>query len=132
MKTLNCSLPATAGSARRLSVRGRQACLYYLELPRVDISGLNQRPRAETGPTFQLALPEGGSYISPSVSRDGKWMAYDTYSPGKPNAILLRDLSTGADHFLDEKGRRARIEAFSSSTLRPSTEKLQFLLTGHA
>jgi Tol biopolymer transport system component/DNA-binding winged helix-turn-helix (wHTH) protein len=58
------------------------------------------------GPTFQLALPEGGSYSSPSLSRDGKWMTYDTYSAGKPNTILLRDLSTGTDHILDEKGRR--------------------------
>ena len=58
------------------------------------------------GPTFQLALAEGGSYTSPSLSRDGKWMAYDTYNPGKPNTILLRDLNTGTDHILDEKGRR--------------------------
>ncbi|HET6218189.1 MAG TPA: hypothetical protein VFE27_14290, partial [Acidobacteriaceae bacterium] len=57
------------------------------------------------GPTFQLALPEGGSYTSPSLSRDGKWMAYDTSKPGKPNTILLRDLSSGTDHILDEKGR---------------------------
>jgi eukaryotic-like serine/threonine-protein kinase len=58
------------------------------------------------GPTFQLALPEGGSYTSPSLSRDGKWMAYDTSNPGKPNTILLRDLNSGTDHILDEKDRR--------------------------
>lgn len=33
-------------------------------------------------------------------------MAYDTYIPGKPNAILVRDLSTDRDHILDEDGRR--------------------------
>ena len=57
------------------------------------------------GPTFQLALAEGGSFTSPSLSRDGKKMAYDTYIPGKPNTILMRDLSTDRDHILDEDGR---------------------------
>jgi hypothetical protein len=33
-------------------------------------------------------------------------MAYDTSNTGKPNTILLRDLSTGTDHFLDDKGRQ--------------------------
>jgi Tol biopolymer transport system component len=68
----------------------------------ISISNRGQK----LGPTFQLALPEGGSHTSPSLSRDGKWMAYDTYIPGKPNTILLRDLSAGTDHILDEKGRR--------------------------
>ena len=36
------------------------------------------------GPTFQLPLPEGGSYTSPSLSRDGRWMAYDTSNPASP------------------------------------------------
>jgi hypothetical protein len=57
------------------------------------------------GPTFQLPLPESGTHVSPSLSRDGKWMAYDTSKPGKPNTILLRDLGTGTDHLLDDKGR---------------------------
>lgn len=57
------------------------------------------------GPTLQLPFPEGGDYSSPSLSRDGRWMAYDNSNPGKPNTILLRDLSTGTDHFLDDKGR---------------------------
>ena len=57
------------------------------------------------GPTFQLPLPVGGIHISPSVSRDGKWMAYDSSIPGKPDSIVLRDLSTGTDHLLDDKGR---------------------------
>ena len=58
------------------------------------------------GPTLQLPLPEGGSYSSPSLSRDGKWMAYDTSNLGRPNTIRLRDLSTDADHFLDDQGRQ--------------------------
>jgi eukaryotic-like serine/threonine-protein kinase len=57
------------------------------------------------GPTLQLPPPEGGIHFSPSVSRDGKWMAYDSSNPGKPNTIWLRDLSTGTDHLLDENGR---------------------------
>jgi eukaryotic-like serine/threonine-protein kinase len=56
-------------------------------------------------PTLQLPLPEGGSHRSPSVSRDGKWMAYDSANPGKPNTIVLRDMSTAIDHVLDDKGR---------------------------
>jgi Tol biopolymer transport system component len=32
-------------------------------------------------------------------------MAYDSYIPGTPESILLRDLSTGTDHLLDDKGR---------------------------
>ena len=63
----------------------------------------------KVGPTFQLRLPEGGTFSSPSVSRDGKWMAYDASIPGEPNTIRLRDLSTDTDHFLDEKGRRPHL-----------------------
>jgi Tol biopolymer transport system component/DNA-binding winged helix-turn-helix (wHTH) protein len=58
------------------------------------------------GPTLQLPFPEGGVNSSPSVSRDGKWMAYDTSYPATANTIRLRDLSTGTDHILDDKGRR--------------------------
>ncbi len=58
------------------------------------------------GPTLQLPLPEGVIYSSPSVSRDGRWMAYDASIPGKANTVLLRDLSTGSDHLLDDKGRQ--------------------------
>jgi DNA-binding winged helix-turn-helix (wHTH) protein/dipeptidyl aminopeptidase/acylaminoacyl peptidase len=57
------------------------------------------------GPIFQLPLPQARTHLSPSVSRDGKWMAYDSYNPGKPDSIVLRDLSTGTDHLLDDKGR---------------------------
>jgi len=57
------------------------------------------------GPSVQLPLLDAGSYSSPSVSRDGRWMAYNSFNIGKPDAILLRDLSTGTDHLLDDKDR---------------------------
>jgi Tol biopolymer transport system component/DNA-binding winged helix-turn-helix (wHTH) protein len=59
----------------------------------------------KTGPTLQLPLPEGSSR-SPSVSRDGKWMAYNSSTLGKSDLIRLRDLASGADRVLDEIGRR--------------------------
>jgi Tol biopolymer transport system component/DNA-binding winged helix-turn-helix (wHTH) protein len=59
----------------------------------------------KSGPTLQLPLPEG-DFRSPSVSRDGRWMAYDSSVLGKSNLILLRDLARGTDRVLDEMGRR--------------------------
>jgi Tol biopolymer transport system component/DNA-binding winged helix-turn-helix (wHTH) protein len=59
----------------------------------------------KSGPTLQLPLPEG-DFRSPSVSRDGRWMAYNSSVLGKSNLILLRDLTSGADRVLDEMGRR--------------------------
>ena len=40
----------------------------------ISISGRGQK----LAPTLQLPLPEGGWHSSPSVSRDGRWMAYDS------------------------------------------------------
>jgi Tol biopolymer transport system component/DNA-binding winged helix-turn-helix (wHTH) protein len=57
-------------------------------------------------PTLQLSLSGGGDERSPSVSRDGRWLAYDTTRPGKPNTILIRDLRNDADRFADDKDRR--------------------------
>jgi Tol biopolymer transport system component len=85
------------------------------------------------GPTFQLALPEGGSYSSPSLSRDGKWMAYDTSNPGKPNTILLRDLNTGTDHILDEKGRReSGLGDNEATSISPDGSRVIFSRDGKA
>ncbi len=85
------------------------------------------------GPTFQLALPEGGSYTSPSLSRDGKWMAYDTSNPGKPNTILLRDLNTGTDHILDEKGRReSGLGENGETSISPDGSRVIFKRDGKA
>ena len=120
MKTRNWSLPAMAGSApaalrRRTAnsptISGAPACRY--------IKSQSAIAARKLGPTLQLPLPDGGTYSSPSVSRDGKWMAYDSSIPGKPNSILLRDLSTGTDHFLDDKG----------SSLRADPMKIRFLRT---
>ena len=57
------------------------------------------------GPSVQLPLLDAGSYTYPSVSRDGRWMAYNSFNIGKPDTILLRDLSAGTDHLLDDKDR---------------------------
>jgi DNA-binding winged helix-turn-helix (wHTH) protein/Tol biopolymer transport system component len=76
------------------------------------------------GPTLQLPLPSGGTHSSPSVSRDGKWMAYDTNNPGKPNTVLLRDLRTGIDHFVDDKGRQPGGDSFAS--ISPDGSKVIF------
>ena len=57
------------------------------------------------GPSLQLPLLDAGSYTSPSVSRDGRWMAYNSFHNGKPDTILLRNLSTGTDHLVDDKDR---------------------------
>jgi eukaryotic-like serine/threonine-protein kinase len=85
------------------------------------------------GPTFQLALPEGGSYTSPSLSRDGKWMAYDTSKPGKPNTILLRDLSSGTEHILDEKGRRETgLGVNGETSISPDGSRVIFKRDGKA
>jgi Tol biopolymer transport system component len=59
------------------------------------------------GPTLQLPLPESGAHGSPSVSRDGIWMTYNTSLPGdQAITIRLRNLITGADHLLDDKDRK--------------------------
>jgi DNA-binding winged helix-turn-helix (wHTH) protein/Tol biopolymer transport system component len=76
------------------------------------------------GPTLQLPLPEGGNTSSPSLSRDGKWMAYDTSYPGRPNTIRLRDLSTGTDHFLDDKGRHPG--GVGSTSISPDGSRVIF------
>jgi Tol biopolymer transport system component/DNA-binding winged helix-turn-helix (wHTH) protein len=57
----------------------------------------------DRGLMFQLPLTEGATHFSPSVSRDGKWLAYSSVTIGKPDTILLRNLSTGTDHFLDDQ-----------------------------
>jgi DNA-binding winged helix-turn-helix (wHTH) protein/Tol biopolymer transport system component len=65
----------------------------------ISISNRGQK----LGPTFQLPLHEAEFHNSPSVSHDGKWMAYVTATPGKPHSIVLRNLSTGTEHILDDK-----------------------------
>jgi eukaryotic-like serine/threonine-protein kinase len=81
---------------------------YDLSASSVSIYQISMDDRGQKlGPTFQLPLPEGAIYSSPSVSRDGRWMAYDASIPRMANTVLLRDLRTGADHLLDDTGRQA-------------------------
>jgi len=58
------------------------------------------------GPALQLVLTDEGDDIAPSVSRDGRWMAYNATRPGRPGATFLRDLKTSAERFLEDKGHR--------------------------
>ena len=91
----------TSGSASadgKVAYRVRESSDAIYQIP---ISERGQK----LGPTFQLPLPLAGTHLSPSVSRDGTQMAYDSYDPGKPDSFLLRDLRTGTDHLLDDKGR---------------------------
>jgi Tol biopolymer transport system component len=61
----------------------------------------------KAAPTQQLSFSEQGDEQSPSLSRDGRWMVYNATRPGKPNSILLRDLSTDTDRVLDDRDRTA-------------------------
>jgi Tol biopolymer transport system component/DNA-binding winged helix-turn-helix (wHTH) protein len=74
------------------------------------------------GPPLQLPLAEGGIYFSPSLSHDGRWMAYDATLTGKPNMIVLRDLASDVDHVMDEVGRRSHGE----TTISPDGSKVAF------
>jgi eukaryotic-like serine/threonine-protein kinase len=56
------------------------------------------------GSTLQLPLPEGNYYSSPSLSRDGRWMAYASTEPGARPVVMLTDLDKGTSHLLDDKG----------------------------
>jgi DNA-binding winged helix-turn-helix (wHTH) protein/Tol biopolymer transport system component len=61
------------------------------------------------GPALQVPLPEGGNYRSPSASRDGIQMVYYFAKPREMSPVFLRNLSTGADHLLEEDGSGASI-----------------------
>ena len=77
----------------------------------------------KSGPTVQLTVPEG-DFRSPSVSRDGRWMAYSSSVLGKSNLILLRDLASGADRVLDEVGRRP--DSGGETSISPDGSKVIF------
>jgi DNA-binding winged helix-turn-helix (wHTH) protein/dipeptidyl aminopeptidase/acylaminoacyl peptidase len=77
-----------------------------------------------SGPTLQLPLPDGDAITSPVLSRDGRWMAYDTWRPGKSNTVKLRDLRSGTDRSLDELvGPRERKREI---TISPDGSKVIF------
>jgi eukaryotic-like serine/threonine-protein kinase len=77
-------------------------------------------------PILQLPLQDGGSHSSPSLSRDGNWMAYDSLNAGKADTILLRDLRTGKDHFLDDKGRSPQPAGQGQVSISPDGSRVVF------
>ena len=76
------------------------------------------------GPTQQLLLSGEGDDRSPSVSRDGRWMVYSATRPGKPNVVLLRDLSGVADRFLADN--RDRRPGYGVTSISPDGSKIIF------
>jgi DNA-binding winged helix-turn-helix (wHTH) protein/Tol biopolymer transport system component len=71
-----------------------------------SIYQISINPRGQkSAPTLQLPLREAEFHNSPSVSHDGKWMAYVTDTPGKPDLVVLRNLNTGSEHLLDDNDR---------------------------
>jgi eukaryotic-like serine/threonine-protein kinase len=86
----------------------------------IAIGGRGQKP----DPTFQLPLHEA-FYNSPSVSHDGKWMAYVTDTPGMPYSVVLRNLSTGTVHLLDDKDLQRNGDVVTSISPDGSTVAFQ-------
>jgi eukaryotic-like serine/threonine-protein kinase len=60
----------------------------------------------KSGPLENLSLHEANKQGAPSLSRNGKWMVYESAAPGKPDSIRIRDLTSSKDRLLDDKGRR--------------------------
>lgn len=84
---------------------------------------INERGQKQ-GPTVQLSFSEEGSYSAPSVSRDGRWLLYGAYLLGKPRAMMLRDLRTGVDRFLDDKAHP--IDIGGDTSISPDGSKIIF------
>jgi Tol biopolymer transport system component len=81
----------------------------------------------KVGPTVQLAFPEGGSYTSPSLTRDGKLLAYNAYRPGKPNTFLLKNLENGGEKIVDEMdGIRGALVEDSGISVSPDGSRILF------
>jgi Tol biopolymer transport system component/DNA-binding winged helix-turn-helix (wHTH) protein len=78
----------------------------------------------KSGPTVQLPLLEGVDYRSPSLSRDGRWLVYDARVGGEFNYIRLKDLISGADRLLDDKGRQSG--ETGETTISPDGSKVTF------
>ncbi len=80
--------------------------LYSTSSGTYSIFDIPTRDGRRSGPIDQLRVSQGSDDQSPSVSRDGRWMAYDTTTSDKQNSILLRDMTNGTDKLLDDRGRR--------------------------
>jgi Tol biopolymer transport system component len=61
----------------------------------------------KSGPASEVPLTPGTDSYSPSISRDGRWLAYVEDTPGKSNNVVLTDLKSGKNHTLDEASRRS-------------------------
>jgi len=78
----------------------------------------------KVGPTVQLSL-SGRDERSLSVSREGRWMVYDATRPGTPNTVLPRDLRSGADRLLDDRGRERG--SGGATSISPDGSKVIFV-----
>jgi Tol biopolymer transport system component len=58
----------------------------------------------------------------PTVSRDGRWLAYVEDTPGKSNNVVLTDLKSGKNRILDEASRRSNY----SVRISPDGSKVSF------
>jgi Tol biopolymer transport system component len=56
----------------------------------------------EQGPVAEVPLTEGARYFSPSVSRNGRWMAYTEEGVGK-HSIVVRDFASGTNKTVEEQ-----------------------------
>ena len=106
-----------------VSVDGKVAYLTFREawaIHEIPFFGGHGNQVRKQSPTVQLALPVGGDYRSPSVSRNGQWMAYTSSEPANPSRILLRDLGSGTDHLLDDRGHTGGV------SIAPDGSKVAF------
>jgi Tol biopolymer transport system component/DNA-binding winged helix-turn-helix (wHTH) protein len=78
----------------------------------------------KSAPTLQLPLREAEFHNSPSASHDGKWMAYVTDTPGKPDLVVLRNLNTGSEHLLDDHNQEQGGDVVTS--ISPDGSKVMF------
>jgi len=78
----------------------------------------------KSGPTVQLPFLQGVDYGSPSLSRDGRWLAYGAGVAGESNSIRLKDLISGGDRLLDDKGRQPG--GYRETTISPDGSKVTF------
>jgi DNA-binding winged helix-turn-helix (wHTH) protein/Tol biopolymer transport system component len=76
----------------------------------------------KSGPASEVLLSPGTDSYSPSISRDGRWLAYVEDTPGKSSNVVLTDLKNRKNHILDEATRRSN----SSVGIAPDGSKVSF------
>jgi Tol biopolymer transport system component/DNA-binding winged helix-turn-helix (wHTH) protein len=91
--------------------------VYFISNFRQSIYEIPIGSRGEAqGPALQLPLPDGDAFFSPVLSRDGRWMAYDAWRPGKSNTVIVRDLRNSTDRVLDVVGLTSHAPPSSTNT----------------